>query len=109
MKHLPAGQLKTKTWFQSKSESDDGHNEESWSDEFYKMTKIETGIAKEVEQSGQVMGEVTHSIKCHYSNKVNASQRIRIKANYYQIIGKPINVNLENRVTIILVKELTDA
>lgn len=109
MKPLAAGVLNNKVTFQKATVSDDGYNQQTWSDDFTKWVKIETGLAKEAEQSGSLIGEITHSLKCHYSPSISADHRIKHKDNIYEIVGKPININFANVTTLILVKELTNA
>lgn len=109
MKQLPAGQLKHRITFQIAVDSDDGYNVPAWQDDFSKWASIETGTTNETELSGQVMGEATHTIKCHYSANITAQHRIKHKNTYYEIVGKPLNVDFANTVTLIQAREITDA
>lgn len=109
MKHLAAGQLTSRLVFQKPVISDDGYNQRTWTDDFTKWAKVETGNTNETELSDQVMGEVTHTIQCRYSDKITANHRIKHKDVYYEIVGKPINQDYTNTVTLIQAREITDA
>lgn len=109
MKSLPAGQFNCKASFGKNTKSDDGYNTNSYQHEFYKWVKIQTGAAKELEQSGQLMGELTHSIICRYSSKITSTHQITYKQRTFEIIGAPVNKDFANTLTIIAVKENTHA
>ena len=109
MKTMPAAKYNCKVSFGKNIKSDDGYNTDSFAHEFFKWVNIHTGASKELEQSGQLMGEVTHTITCRYSNKIKATHQITFKQRQFEIIGEPINQDFENIQTIIAVKETTNA
>ncbi|GEM_PF-1026293 len=115
MKTIDAGARNKKVMFQNATTSDDGFNVETPSDDFYKWCKITSKKTDEVEQSGQLMTESTHTIECNYSPRITATHRLKhhdkkhnIVRNF-EIIGEPINVNMANVTTLMNVKEITDA
>lgn len=109
MKQLASGELNKKVTFQKLKKSDDGYNTPKPTDDFSKWVKIETGNPSEKEISGQLMGEVSHTITTRYSAKITAEHRIIHKCTVFEIIGKPINVNGANIITKIHCKEITHA
>ncbi|WP_024590498.1 MULTISPECIES: phage head closure protein [unclassified Pseudoalteromonas] len=109
MKSLPAAKYNCKASFGTGIKSNDGYNTTSHQHAFYKWVNIQTGAAKELEQSGQLMGEITHTITCRYSNKIIATHQISYKQRLFEIIGTPVNQDFANVQTIIAVKELTHA
>ncbi|WP_105215702.1 phage head closure protein [Pseudoalteromonas sp. T1lg22] len=109
MKYLPAAKFNCKASFARAIESDDGYNTKSHEHEFFKWVHIQTGAAKELEQSGQLMGELTHTITCRYSDKIKATHQISHKGRVFEIIGQPVNQNFTNTLTIIAAREITHA
>ena len=109
MKSLPAAKYNCKASFGKGIKSNDGYNTNSHQHEFYKWVNIQTGAAKEFEQSGQLMGEITHTISCRYSSKIKPTHQIAYKQRVFEIIGTPVNQDFANVLTIIAVKEITHA
>jgi len=109
MKSLPAGLLKHKVIFQTCLLSQDGYNQETWINHFPMWAMIETSKTKEDEMSGQLMTESMFKLTCRFSNRISANHRILFKNRRFEIIGEPVNLNFENVVMEINIKELTDA
>lgn len=109
MKQLAAGQLRNRITFQKQVISEDGYNAITWKDDFSKWASIETGTSNETELSGRVLGEITYTIKCHFSHRITAKHRIKHKNTFYEIVGEPINLDFANTVTLIQAREITDA
>lgn len=109
MKSLAAAKYNCKASFGKNTKSNDGYNTDSFEHEFYKWVNIQTGAAKELEQSGQLMGEITHTVTCRYSSKITPAHQISYKQRVFEIIGTPVNQDFANVLTIIAVKEITHA
>jgi len=62
--------------------------------------------SREYWAAAQVQSEATHTIRMRYTPGIRSDMRIVFKDRIFDIVGPPRNLDEENRITELLVKEV---